>query len=139
MKLWDIIRTQLMVMGIGAAMMLGAALQAQEIDNTVWDDSQNTVAYTQTAPAEQAPAQPFSSTTANDSASGAISLASLGTTPNVSEQSSLGQWTPSEKWITTSLIICIGLVALYALAEAKRANRNLGSRESHGSRTAILS
>ncbi|HEY2119268.1 MAG TPA: hypothetical protein VGH37_08810 [Candidatus Acidoferrum sp.] len=135
MKFQNYFRMQLMVVGFGAALLLASSVPAQEIDNTVWDDTNATV----TAPAQPAP-QPIpndaNSTTAD---SGAINLAAMNTSSVLAGESSASQWTPTEGWMVLSLLICIALVALRAFIVARRPNQNLNSRTRQVDRRTALS
>jgi hypothetical protein len=124
MKLQNFFRMQAMVIGFGAALFLASSVPAQEIDNTVWDDTNATV----TVPVQPA-AQPIpndANSTTTDS--GAINLAAMSTSSVLARESSASQWTPTEGWMVLSLLICIALVALRAFVVARRPNPNLNSR-----------
>lgn len=125
MKIQNIFRTQLMVIGFGAALMLAGSAPAQEIDNTVWADN-NTIAM----PAEQ-PAAPAAATqsAANDlnSAtpdSGAINLAAMSTTSIAERESVASQWKPTQDWLISTMVVCIMLAGVYAYVTTRRAARS---------------
>ena len=118
MKIQNILRTQLMVIGFGAALLMANVAHAQDIDNTVWDNP-NTAAATQTAPAQAQPANDLS--TATDS--GALNLEAMSTTSIVARESSISEWKPTKDWMVVSLLVTIGLVGLYSFATAKRTNQ----------------
>lgn len=124
MKIQNILRMQIVVMGFAAAMMLPSSVHAQEIDNTVWNDTQTAAPAAQPAPVQPAPATAVDETsTATET--GAITLAPMNAKRVVAQESSVSQWTPDDRWMVSSLLVCIGLVIIYALAEAKRANRTI--------------
>lgn len=140
MKIQNIIRTQMMVMGFGAALMLAGAAQAQEIDNTVWNDTPTVAASTQPAPVPPAPAAAKNEEAFTATETGAITLAPANAERVVEQESSVAEWTPSENRLMASLVVVIGLVALYALAEAKRVKRIIEDREAaRMNRSAALS
>jgi type IV secretory pathway TrbL component len=89
--------------------LLPASAQAQEITNTEFDPGPNVTTISQPNP---------QSTSAANSAA-----------PAENQQAGLvgGHSTPTESSVTASVLVCVGLIALYALLEAKRANRTLNS------------
>jgi hypothetical protein len=126
MKLQKILRTQAIVIGLGAALFLAGSVKAQDIENTVWAES--TIAAPSTQAATCATANNEDAATADIYA---MNFASVDATPLATEASVTtqpSQWTPSEAWLLASLLVCTALVSLYALVEAKRANRNLANR-----------
>jgi len=125
MKLQNIIRMQAIVIGLGATLLLASSSRAQEIVNTEFPDGPNVAAFTQQA----------SDTAANDSTAPvlvnptAISPAAASiATPVEAQAAAISLWNSIQNWVMGSLLLCIGLVALYGLVEAKRANRTLRSR-----------
>jgi hypothetical protein len=121
MKFYNIVRTSLIVAGFSAALvLLPASVKAQEITNTEFNDGPNVTTLAQPS-VEQ--------TTINTMPSSQALQASESITASVQpEQASFIQVpAPSDKWVSTSLLVGIGAIALYALAEAKRANRVLNS------------
>jgi cytochrome c-type biogenesis protein CcmH/NrfG len=123
MKLQLFLRLVAIALVSGTALLLTGSVQAQEIDNTVWDDGPTVAVFAQPVPSladnELQPAVTEST---------AVSFAAMTTVPLPMKESSASQWTPVEGWLFASLLVCIALVALYALAEAKRANRSLAAR-----------
>jgi hypothetical protein len=123
MKVQNIFRMKTILIGLGAALLLAGSVHAQEIENTVWDEGSNVAPFAQTA---------LTPTTNNLQPAPAeaptMSLAAMTTAPLITQEASVSQWTPVEGWLFASLLVCIALVAVYALAEAKRANRNIEAR-----------
>jgi hypothetical protein len=134
MKLQSFFRMQAMVIGFGAALFLASSVPAQEIDNTVWDDTNATVS----VPVQPA-AQPIPNDANSTTDSGAINLAAMSTSSVLARESSASQWTPTEGWMVLSLLICIALVALRAFVVARRPNPNLNSRARQVDQRAALS
>ena len=127
MKLRNLIRLNAVVIGIAAALFFTSSVRAQEIENTTWTDTPNTVAFLQAAPqpATQSATQP-ADTTATDSL--AISSSAVVSKPAAAREAAVTQWAAVEIWILCSLLICIAIVALYALIEARRVNREFQAR-----------
>jgi len=48
--------------------------------------------------------------------------------PAVAGEGGISLWTTLEGWLITSFLLGIAIVAVYALSEAKRANRDLAAR-----------
>ncbi len=136
MKVQNILRVTMIMIGIGAALLLTGSVQAQEIENTVWDDGPTVAPFAQPAPTLTAnDLQPSSA----KSLAPEMSFAGVTTSPLITEEASVSQWTPVEGWLFVSLLVCIALVALYALEEAKRANRNIEARTIRFNNGAALS
>jgi len=137
MKLQNILRMQAIVIGLGATLLLASSAPAQEIVNTEFPDGPNVAAFAQPAPAA----------TVNDSDAAVVLIPSVMSpaaasiaTPVPAQAAAISLWYSVQGWVIASLLLCIGLVALYALAEAKRANRNLDARTgSQGYRRVALS
>ncbi len=136
MKVQNILRVTMIMIGIGAALLLTGSVQAQEIENTAWDDGPTVAPFAQPAPTLTAnDLQPSSA----KSLAPVMSFAGVPTSPLITEEASVSQWTPVEGCLFVSLLVCIALVALYALAEAKRANRNIEARTIRFNNGAALS
>ena len=136
MKLQNILRTQVIVIGFGAVLLLANAAPAQEIDNTVWNDNNTTVVATSAQPAAEASAEDRGSVATD---SGALNLSALSTTAILTREPSVPDWTPTKNWIVPSLLVSIVLVVLYGLAIARRASKNLNARSGQVSHRAALS
>jgi hypothetical protein len=125
MKLQNIFRMQAIVIGLGAALFLTTSAQAQEITNDSFDDGPNVVALAQ--PSATPAASDLNSPVANSTAMTASAMIS---TPVVEQESAASLWTPVQGWLFAAFLLCVALISLYALVEAKRANRNLNTRVS---------
>ncbi len=123
MKVQNIFRMQAIVIGLGAALFLTTSAQAQEITNSSFDEGPNVVAFAQPSPTTAASA--LNSPAAN---SDVMTSAAMVSTPVVAQESAVSLWTPVEGWLFVAFLISVALISLYALVEAKRANRNLNPR-----------
>lgn len=130
MKFQKMIRMQMILTGLAAALLLASSAKSQEITNTAFNDGPNVVPFEQFVPDQV----PVKSTAAVTDSQAARSIAQTSTS-SVSQEAGLVQ--TQEGWMTTALLICIGLVSLYALSEAKRANRNARPRTSSNVRTRL--
>ena len=123
MKLQNIIRMQAMVLGFAGVLLLANSAPAQEIANESFDDGPNVAPLAQPAPAS------VSSDLNSAAAEPQIVVsAAMISEPIVARGAGISRWTLIEGWLIVSLLVCIAMGALYALSEAKRANRNLAAR-----------
>src|SRR5271157_5083570 len=130
MKLQNCFRTQLMVIGLGAALAMANATHAQEIDNTVWPDDTNVASPTQPTPVQAQSANDLS--IAKDD--GALNLAAMSTTSIVARGSAIPEWKPAKDWLLVSLLLTITLLGLYSFVIARRANQILNARATQSHR-----
>jgi len=126
MKLQNIIRTQLVLAGLGAALLFAGFASAQEIVNVDFGDGSNTVAIEQPATAQPTlvpnPAQAASAVVKSEDTNNTT------LTDSLVGGDSLVQDPTAGAWLTTTLLICMALIAVYALAEAKHEERTFRSR-----------
>src|SRR5271166_495280 len=123
MKLQNMIRMEAMVLGFAGVLLLASSARAQEIVNTSFDDGPNVAPLAQPAPA------PVSSDLNSAAAEPQIVVsAAMISEPIVARGAGISAWTLIEGWLIVSLLVCIAMGVLYALSEAKRANRNLAVR-----------
>jgi hypothetical protein len=102
--------------------LLPASAKAQEIINTQFNDGPNVTTLAQ--PSAQ---QTQVATSTMPSSQALQASESIGSSVR-SEQASLIQVpAPSDGWVTASLLVGVAAIVLYALIEAKRANRTLHS------------
>jgi hypothetical protein len=120
MKLRNLLRMQVMLIGFGAALLLGGSARAQELENTNWDDGPGVVPFAQQAPA-QGVATPINSDSVTPTAAVAKSV--------VTQAGDLSQLSPANEWVMGALLVCTALVAMRALMETRSRNRNID--ESH--------
>ena len=123
MKLQNFFRTNLVVLGIAAALLFPRVVTSQEIENTDWNDGPYVAAFPQPAPAPAASDLYSAAPEPMTLSSSAMVSGSV-----VTREMALSQWSPMQLWMLASLLVCIAIVARYALAEVRRANRNLGAR-----------
>ena len=123
MKLQNIFRMNMMVIGFGAALLLASSARAQEIENTNWDEASNSVA------AAQPPAAPNAiELNANAADSQAMSSAAGVSKTLVAQETFITHTTLVEGWMIASLLVCMALVGLYAREETKSRKLNSGAR-----------
>ena len=122
MRFQNVIRMQLVIAGLGTALLFPALTKAQEISNTAFDDGPN--------------AAPFARPVAAQGAGNSVSaLPSAQTTPAMTAIHApvTGQQTTDEQEPSASLIwigaalVWIGAIGLYARGPAKRLTRELRS------------
>jgi hypothetical protein len=131
---------QAIVIGLGAALLMTGAARAQEIENTNFDDGPNVTKFAQpqhsdfvVAPATAATPAAATSTSATD-------------VPVTTREAALSVLAPIEGWMIAFLLLCIALIATYAVSELRaisqlrQARRNLNARmRSHLDRRVALS
>ena len=126
MKFQNMIRTQLVLAGLGAALLFAGSASAQEIVNTEFSDGPNVVAL-----AESSPAQPTLATSPMQAASTQVQSEDsneVSVADSLAGGDSLVQDPTEGAWLTTTLLICMALIAIFALAAAKREDRGFRSR-----------
>ena len=121
MKFQNIIRQSLLFAGITAALIFPATVRSQEITNTPFPDGPNVAPLVQPAPVDQQ--------AASLPAPQAIKASEAITASAQPQQEGMVQ-VSTPTWLSTSMFIGVAAIALYALAEAKRANRNLAASRS---------
>ena len=122
MKFETIIRKGLIIAGFSALLvLLPASVKAQEISNTEFSDGPNVTALVQPSVSQQA------ATSTMPSAEALRATESISASAQPEQASIIQVPAPSDGWVTASLLVGILLIALYALAEAKRATRMLSS------------
>jgi hypothetical protein len=94
MKLRNVFQMQVMVVGLGAALLLGGSVRAQELENTNWDDGPGVVPF-----AQQAPAQAVATPTNPDS----VTPAATTTQSIVTQAGVLPQLGPANDWMMGGL------------------------------------
>lgn len=129
MRFQSIIRTQIVIAGLGIVLLFPAVTKAQEISNTTFSDGPNAVPFAQAVPAQGA-------------GNSCSTLPDAHATPAVGaiDGPATAQQTTDEQepaailiWIG-AVLMWIGAIGLYARGPAKRLTRALHSlRESHTS------
>jgi hypothetical protein len=128
MKIQNIIRTSTIAVGIAAAaLFLAGSVHAQEIVNTEFSDGPNVVAFSQPATTVAAATAPVSaeSITASADANTAISPTAMASTPFVAEQAMVSFEKSAKRWLIISLMFGGAMLAVYAIAVVRRANREM--------------
>jgi hypothetical protein len=118
MKVQNIFRMQAMVIGLGAALLLASSAPAQEIVNTSFNDGPNVATFDQptTPAAAQVSAAGANVTNANASAP-AVEVPA----PVVAEEAIVSFEDSAQRWLIASAFFGIMMLAIYALAEVRRA------------------
>jgi hypothetical protein len=133
MKIQNIFRTRVVVIGFAAAFVLAGGARAQEIDNTIWADNSNVESFPQPGPA----------TFANELS--AVTNSVQANTAAVVKQSSVNNeaivygGARNEGWLIATSILLIAPLGLFMLAKVRRARQNVNAREYHSKRSAALS
>jgi len=121
MKFQNMIRTQLVLAGLGAVLLFASSASAQEIENTTFSDGPNVVALAQPTPAQ--PTLAPSPEQVNSTAIQSEDTNNISVADSLAGGDSLAVDPTAGAWLTTSLLICMAVIAVYALAEAKRDER----------------
>ena len=130
MKFHTILRTQWLVTSLGAALLLAAPVNAQEITNTEFDDGPYVVPFSDTVSTED-PAVAASTPVMTESQ--ALQVMAAISAPSIPDEANLIQVSAVERWITMALLVIASLLAVFilvelsVLVEMKRARRSLHS------------
>ena len=132
MRFQKMLRTQMIITGLGAALLFASTVKAQEITNTEFNDGPYVTAFAQPTQSVSAQVTPASTPVMNEfDAMGAVATISM---PVVSDDGTLAS-SEIERWAVAGILF-VGLVVilfycaaeLSALAELKRANHSLRAR-----------
>jgi predicted metal-binding membrane protein len=131
MRFQKMLRTQMLITGLGAALLFAGSVKAQEITNTEFNDGPYVTAFTQPTQSVSAQVTPASTPVMNEYQ--AMSAATI-SMPVVSNDGTLAS-SEIERWAVAGILF-VGLVLilfycaaeLSALAELKRANHSLRAR-----------
>lgn len=124
MKFESIIRKSVIIAGFSVALvLLPVSVKAQEITNTEFNDGPNVTALAQPSATQQEQ----DATNAMPASQALRATESINASAQPEQASFIQVPAPSDAWITASLLVGVLLIALYALAEAKRAHRMLDS------------
>jgi hypothetical protein len=134
MKIQNILRTQVAVIGFAAAFLLAGGARAQEIDNTVWEDSPNVERFPQPTPA--AVANNGNTVMAN---SVQTDTATLVAQSSVVQEAVVSGGTAREAWLIAMSMLLMAPLAVLVLAKVRRAKQNIHARAYHSKRSAALS
>jgi len=124
MKIQNILRTQAIVIGLGAAVLLFPnSASAQEIVNTEFDNGPYVTSFAQPAAAAFSTASTPAPVASND-----VNPAVDASTPVVTTQAMLSLENSAERWLTASSLFGIVLLAVCAVSEVRRYIRDLNLR-----------
>jgi hypothetical protein len=129
MKFHTTICKGLVLAGFAAFALLPASIKAQEITNTQFDDGPNVTTLAQPMSTQPASASMTFALPAQEAMLATQAISSSATNPQqaiVLEMPSVS----TDEWIITSLLACAALIGLYAIAELRRANRDLTTARS---------
>jgi len=124
MKFQTILRTQLAIAGLGAALLFAGTARGQEIVNTRFPDGQNAVPFTQVGPEQQTVNSDANTGAALPGSEAYRAMSTLAPT----QESTVAEEPKAESWLMGALLASIAAIALYALAVAKRLTREVDSR-----------
>ena len=132
MRFQKMLRTQLIITGLGAALLFAGSVNAQEITNTEFNDGPNVTAFAQPTQSVSAQVTPASTPVMSEfEARNAVATISM---PVVSDDGTLAS-SEAERWAVAGILFVAVVVILFycaaelnALAELKRANQNLRAR-----------
>ena len=132
MRFQKILRTQMIITGLGAALLFAGTVKAQEITNTEFNDGPYVTAFAEPTQSVSAQVTPASTPVMNEfEAKSAVATISM---PVVSDDGTLAS-SEVERWAVAGILFAAVVVILFycaaelsALAELKRANHNLRAR-----------
>lgn len=129
MTFQKMLRTQMIITGLGAALLLSGSARAQEITNTEFSDGPYVVAFAQPASAQ------VNQATTPVTNQFHVTQAAVVSMPIVPDDDTLVASSSIERWIVAAiLLVALGVIMFYcaaelnAVAELKRANRSLRAR-----------
>jgi hypothetical protein len=125
MKIQNVIRMNTIFIGATALLFCTTSVQSQEIENTAWHDG---ASVSKNPQADAAPAPPAKNVIPPASDTLSMSPSASVSGPVAKHDPSISQWAPVQMWLFVSLLGSIVIVAITALAEAKRTKRKLAVR-----------
>jgi hypothetical protein len=133
MKLQNIFRTRVVVMGIAAACLLAGGARSQEIENTVWADSANVEAFPQRVHVA----------VTNDVSTVATNSVQTDTAAVIAQTSVVNEGVVSggaarEAWVIAIAIMLMAPFAVLLLAKVRRAKQSVQARAYHSKGSAAL-
>jgi hypothetical protein len=127
MRFQNIIRTQLVIVGLCTVLLCAGVTKGQEISNTPFDDGPNAVPFAQPVPAQGA----GNSFSALQSAHATTAKAAIDRPVTAQQTSDEQERSTILIWIGV-VLVWIGAIGLYARGPAKHLTRRLRSlRDSH--------
>jgi hypothetical protein len=134
MKMQNIFRTHVVVIGFAAAFLLASGARTQEVDNTMWADSTNVESFPQPAPV--AFANEMSAVATNPVQVNTVAVIA---DPNVNKEGVLSGGATREGFLIAMSIMLMAPLGLFVLARVRHAKQNVNAREYHSKRSAALS
>ena len=126
------LRTQMLITGLGAALLFAGSVKAQEITNSEFSDGPYVTAFAQPTQSVSAQVTPASTPVMNEYQ--AMNAVATITMPVVPDDGTLAS-SEIERWAVAGILFAALVVILFycaselsALAELKRANRSLRAR-----------
>ena len=120
MKVRAMIRMQLMLMGMGAALLLASSAHAQQdMAPTIFPEGANVEPFRQPTAASLNDGITYALAPADAAAAQQAVTAELAGVQATEEDASIGRWTATDGWIASLLMISMTLVILHGLALAK--------------------
>jgi hypothetical protein len=134
MKFQTMLRTQMIIAGLGVALLFAGSTKAQEITNTEFSDGPNVTAFAQPIPLVSAQVDPASTPAMNESQ--ALRAVAAISVPVVPDDGTILASSEFERWVVAGILfIALGVIMFYcaaelsALAALKRATRSLRARQ----------
>jgi len=116
MRIQNMIRTSAIAVGIAAAaLFLASSVRAQEIVNTEFSDGPNVATFPQPTTTVATAAD------ANTTVTPMVAIS----TPVVTEEAMVSFENSAERWLMVSSVFGLAMLAVYAVAELRRANREM--------------
>jgi hypothetical protein len=131
MKIQNILRTHVAVIGFAAAFLLAGGARAQEIDNTIWEDSPNVERFPQPAPAAVA-------NDLNALATVQTAAAAVIAQPSVTNEAIVSGGAAREGWVIGMSIMLMAPLAVVLLAKVRCAKQSVNARAYPSKRSAAL-
>ena len=133
MKLQNIIRTHVVVIGFAAACLLAGGARSQEIDNTVWADDANVESFPQ--PASLAIASDLNTVARN---AVQTDTAAAIARPKLTSEAVVSGGAAREGWVIGMSIMLMAPLAVVVLAKVRRVKQSVQARAYHSKRSAAL-
>src|ERR1700730_17788503 len=133
MKIQNIFRTHVVVIGFAAAFVLAGGARAQEIDNTIGPDTSNVESFPHPVPAT------FANELGAVTNSVQTNTAAVVNQTSVNKEAIVSGGATNEGWLIATSILLIAPLGLFMLAKVRRARQNVNAREYHSKRSAALS
>ena len=134
MKLQNIFRTHVVVIGFAAAFLLAGGARTQEIDNTIWADSANVETFPQ--PAAVVVVKDLNVAAAN---SVYTKNAAVITQPSVDAETLGSGGAGREAWLIGMSIMLMAPLGVLVVGTVRRGKQSVNSREYHSKKSIALS